>query len=86
MGILGSLFFMNLSNFIEIGSGVMVFFSCGRTRVMQKLLEYLTTPEQVSIAMSALWPVTVALTKDTSGHHVIQHCLKLFSCQDNMVK
>lgn len=54
------------------------------TRVMQKLLEYLTTPEQVSIAMSALWPVTVALTKDTSGHHVIQHCLKLFSCQDNM--
>ena len=53
---------------------------------MQKLLEHLTTPEQVSIAMSALSPITVALTMDASGHHVIEHCLRLFSFEDNMVK
>lgn len=53
---------------------------------MQRILEHLTTPEQVSIAMSALSPITISLSMDTFGHHVIDNCLKLFSFEDNMVK
>ncbi|KAK9270326.1 hypothetical protein L1049_025904 [Liquidambar formosana] len=53
------------------------------TRAVQKLLEHLTTPQQISLVMSALSPGAVALTKDMNGHHVIQHCLKHFSNEDN---
>ncbi|XP_051146961.1 putative pumilio homolog 8, chloroplastic [Andrographis paniculata] len=53
------------------------------TRAMQKLLENLTTPEQKSIAISVLRHVTVDLTNSMSGHHVIQHCMKIFSAEDN---
>ncbi|KAL2490830.1 Pumilio11 [Abeliophyllum distichum] len=50
---------------------------------MQKLLEHLTSPEQKSIAISGISRITVPLTKSLSGHHVIQHCLKFFSNEDN---
>ncbi|GAV84527.1 PUF domain-containing protein [Cephalotus follicularis] len=53
------------------------------TRAVQKLLENLTTQQQISLVMSALSPGAVALTKDMNGHHVIQHCLKHFSQEDN---
>ncbi|KAL2552354.1 Pumilio-like protein 11 [Forsythia ovata] len=53
------------------------------TRAMQKLLEHLTSPEQKSIAISVISCITVPLTKSLSGHHVIQHCLKFFSNEDN---
>ncbi|KAJ4962609.1 hypothetical protein NE237_022548 [Protea cynaroides] len=53
------------------------------TRAVQKLLEHLSTPEQISCVMLALRPGTVILTKDVNGHHVIQHCLQRFSNEDN---
>ncbi|XP_042492994.1 putative pumilio homolog 8, chloroplastic [Macadamia integrifolia] len=53
------------------------------TRAVQKLLEHLNTPEQISCLMLALRPGTVILTKDANGHHVIQHCLQRFSNEDN---
>ncbi|KAI3702358.1 hypothetical protein L6452_28094 [Arctium lappa] len=48
------------------------------TRAMQKLIELLSTVEQRSLILSALRRITVTLTKNTNGHHVIQHCLKSF--------
>ncbi|XP_024959803.1 putative pumilio homolog 8, chloroplastic [Cynara cardunculus var. scolymus] len=48
------------------------------TRAMQKLIELLSTAEQRSLIVSALRRITVTLTKNTNGHHVIQHCLKSF--------
>nr|KYP35250.1 Pumilio isogenyy domain family member 4 [Cajanus cajan] len=53
------------------------------TRAVQKLLEYVTTQEQRNLIMLALCPGIVALTKDSNGLHVIEHCLKLFSNEDN---
>ncbi|XP_042508694.1 putative pumilio homolog 8, chloroplastic [Macadamia integrifolia] len=52
------------------------------TRAVQKLLEHLTTPEQISCVMMALRPGTVILTKDVNGHYVIQNCLQRFSNED----
>lgn len=56
-----------------------------RTRAVQKLLENLTTQEQVSLVSAAIAAGAVALTKDMNGHHVILHCLKHFSAEDNKV-
>ncbi|GLT40174.1 hypothetical protein SLA2020_143270 [Shorea laevis] len=53
------------------------------TRAIQKLLHRLTTPQQISMVMSALSPHAVALTKEMNGHHVILHFLKNFSDEDN---
>ncbi|CAI9104326.1 OLC1v1002974C1 [Oldenlandia corymbosa var. corymbosa] len=48
------------------------------TRAMQKLLGRLITAEQRSLVVSALRRITVTLTKNANGHHVIEHCLKYF--------
>ncbi|KAL8172045.1 hypothetical protein V2J09_023849 [Rumex salicifolius] len=53
------------------------------TRAVQKLLEKLTSPYQIHRFMVALAPGVVDLIKDINGHHVIQHCLKNFSAQQN---
>ncbi|XP_020552057.1 putative pumilio homolog 8, chloroplastic [Sesamum indicum] len=53
------------------------------TRAVQKLIEHVTTAKQRALVVSVLKRVTVALIKDTNGHHVIQHCLKFFSSEDN---
>ncbi|KAL8554656.1 hypothetical protein ACS0TY_002733 [Phlomoides rotata] len=53
------------------------------TRAVQKLLEHLTTQEQRRRIISVLRRITVALTRSMNGHHVIQHCLKFFSIEDN---
>ncbi|XVE55809.1 hypothetical protein DITRI_Ditri03aG0186900 [Diplodiscus trichospermus] len=53
------------------------------SRAVQKLLDKLTTQQQISLVMSALSPGSVALTKDINGHRVIQYCLKNFSDEDN---
>ncbi|KAI3821149.1 hypothetical protein L1987_08706 [Smallanthus sonchifolius] len=45
------------------------------TRAMQKLLENLTDPYQIALAMAALRPGAARLTNDPNGHHVIQYCL-----------
>ncbi|XP_027148787.1 putative pumilio homolog 8, chloroplastic [Coffea eugenioides] len=44
-------------------------------RTMQKLLENLSTPEQISFVISALSPGAVALANDPNGQHVIRYCL-----------
>lgn len=45
------------------------------TRAVQKLIEFLTTPEQIQIATAALNMNAVTLIKDLNGNHVIQKCL-----------
>ncbi|XP_027361256.1 pumilio homolog 12-like [Abrus precatorius] len=49
------------------------------TRSIQKFLEHLKTPEQISTAVFALKRITVRLSKSINGGYVIQQCLKLFS-------
>ncbi|KAK2660179.1 hypothetical protein Ddye_006712 [Dipteronia dyeriana] len=53
------------------------------TRAVQRLMENLNTPQQISLVTAALGNGAVTLTKDMNGHHVIQHCLKYFSDEDN---
>ncbi|KAI3922375.1 hypothetical protein MKX01_006064 [Papaver californicum] len=53
------------------------------TRSLQKLLESLTSGQQITKVMNVLSKGTVELTKDTNGHHVIQQCLKTFSNEEN---
>ncbi|XP_042063608.1 pumilio homolog 12-like isoform X2 [Salvia splendens] len=49
---------------------------------VQKLLEYLTTADQRRFVISVLKRITLPLTKDPNGHHVIQYCLKLFTFEE----
>jgi Pumilio-family RNA binding repeat len=55
------------------------------TRAVQKLLEFLTVPEQIEIVIEALKPDVVMLTKDLNGNHVIQKCLNKLSEDENQV-
>ncbi|MED6132225.1 hypothetical protein PIB30_017302 [Stylosanthes scabra] len=50
---------------------------------VEKLLEYVTNPEQRALIVRGLIPGTVALAKDTHGHRVLMHCLKHFSLEEN---
>lgn len=52
---------------------------------MQKLIEYVTTPEQRTLLVSSLAYITVALVKSSNGSHVIQHCLNYLPIQDTKV-
>lgn len=45
------------------------------TRAVQRMVECLSTPAQVSAVCAALAPAAVALMKDINGNHVIQRCL-----------
>ncbi|KAL7262284.1 hypothetical protein ACSBR1_000628 [Camellia fascicularis] len=53
------------------------------TRAAQRLLEHITSQQQISLVISALCPGAVALATDPNGYHVIQHCLANFSNEDN---
>jgi len=53
------------------------------TRAVQKLIEMLNSPEEVSLATTALRPGVVTLIKDLNGNHVIQRCLQRLSSEDN---
>lgn len=53
------------------------------TRAVQKLIEYLSTPEQIKIVIAALTPNVVTLIKDLNGNHVIQKCLHRLSSENN---
>ncbi|KAL4196792.1 hypothetical protein AMTRI_Chr04g184940 [Amborella trichopoda] len=53
------------------------------TRVVQKLVETLKTPCQISMVVSALEPGIVTLIKDLNGNHVVQRCLECLSNEDN---
>lgn len=49
-----------------------------RARAIQKLLEKLITPQQISFVVSALSPGAFALSTDPNGQHVIHYCVKHF--------
>ncbi|KAG2206110.1 hypothetical protein INT47_003759 [Mucor saturninus] len=53
------------------------------TRAVQKLIEYLSTPQQISMVTDALNANVVTLIKDLNGNHVIQKCLHRLSADDN---
>ncbi|KAL0352110.1 UNVERIFIED_CONTAM: Pumilio9 [Sesamum calycinum] len=52
-------------------------------RAIQKLLEKLITPQQISFVVSALSPGAIALASDPNGQHVIQYCVKQFPGEYN---
>ncbi|KAF2145947.1 uncharacterized protein K452DRAFT_103838 [Aplosporella prunicola CBS 121167] len=45
------------------------------TRALQKMIEYITTPEQINTIIEALRQNVVLLIQDLNGNHVIQKCL-----------
>eukprot|EP01018_Ginkgo_biloba_P035042 Gb_33608 [translate_table: standard] len=53
------------------------------TRAVQKLIETLKTPEQISLVISSLEPGVVTLIKDLNGNHVVQRCLQRLSNEDS---
>ncbi|KAI5060995.1 hypothetical protein GOP47_0023500 [Adiantum capillus-veneris] len=53
------------------------------TRAVQKLIETLTTSEQVSMVTASLRPGVVTLIKDLNGNHVVQRCLQHLSSEDS---
>jgi Mg/Co/Ni transporter MgtE len=53
------------------------------TRAVQRLIEYLSTPEQIKIVTNSLNPNVVTLIKDLNGNHVIQKCLHRLSPENN---
>eukprot|EP01018_Ginkgo_biloba_P014812 Gb_24858 [translate_table: standard] len=53
------------------------------TRAVQKLIEILKTPQQVSMVVSSLKPGVVTLIKDLNGNHVVQRCLQRLSNEDS---
>ncbi|KAK9286587.1 hypothetical protein L1049_014986 [Liquidambar formosana] len=55
------------------------------TRCIQKLLEHLTNRDQISLVVSVLRPFAITLSKNVNGHHVIQHCMKFFTYDDNKI-
>ncbi|KAI3440381.1 PUM-HD domain-containing protein [Psidium guajava] len=54
-------------------------------RSVQKLMNSLTTRWQKNVVMHALAPFMYQLIKNAVGHHVIRHCLKAFSSEDNEI-
>ncbi|KAI4385336.1 hypothetical protein MLD38_003376 [Melastoma candidum] len=46
------------------------------TRVVQKIVEILKAPEQLSVLVSSLRPNILTLMKNANGTHVAQHCLR----------
>ncbi|ORY74336.1 armadillo-type protein [Protomyces lactucae-debilis] len=52
------------------------------TRAVQKMIEFLHTPEQIKLATSALNANAVLLIKDLNGNHVIQKCLNRLNSEE----
>ncbi|KAI9319721.1 armadillo-type protein [Dichotomocladium elegans] len=51
------------------------------TRAVQRLIEFLSTPQQIHAVTVALDPNVVTLIKDLNGNHVIQKCLHRLSAE-----
>ncbi|KAI8984057.1 armadillo-type protein [Mycotypha africana] len=49
------------------------------TRAVQRMIEFLTLPEQINKTIEALAPNVVTLIKDINGNHVVQKCLHKLS-------
>jgi hypothetical protein len=52
------------------------------TRALQKMIEFISTPEQIQIITEALRWEVVPLIQDLNGNHVIQKCLNHLSPED----
>ncbi|XP_051132486.1 putative pumilio homolog 13 [Andrographis paniculata] len=52
------------------------------TRAVQKLIELLTTRQQIAMIIPILKAGFLTLIKDLNGNHVIQRCLECFSYED----
>ncbi|KAI9863830.1 MAG: hypothetical protein M1813_003482 [Trichoglossum hirsutum] len=55
------------------------------TRALQKMIEFISTPEQVQTIIHALQDKVVALIQDLNGNHVIQKCLNRLSAEDAQI-
>ena len=55
------------------------------TRALQKMIEHLSTPEQIQTVIAALKDHVVELIQDLNGNHVIQKCLNRLVSQDFQV-
>ncbi|XP_025798154.1 putative pumilio homolog 10 [Panicum hallii] len=53
------------------------------TRAVQKLIETVTTREQIVLITLALQPAFMELVNDPNGNHVIQKCLTNFGAEEN---
>lgn len=53
------------------------------TRAVQKLIETLSSEEEIELTTKALRPGVVTLIKDLNGNHVVQRCLQRLSAEDN---
>ncbi|KAK4580310.1 hypothetical protein LTR86_000513 [Recurvomyces mirabilis] len=49
------------------------------TRALQKMIEFITTPEQIEIIIDSLRMEVVPLIQDLNGNHVVQKCLNHLS-------
>ncbi|WBW71089.1 pumilio family RNA-binding protein Puf4 [Schizosaccharomyces osmophilus] len=72
------------STFVQIIAPklVPISFNMHGTRALQKIIDLVSSPDQVSCIVDALRPNVVMLTKDLNGNHVIQKCLNKFSHED----
>jgi hypothetical protein len=52
------------------------------TRALQKMIEFISTPEQTQTVIHALEDHVVELVQDLNGNHVIQKCLNRLSAED----
>ena len=52
------------------------------TRALQKMIEYLSTREQIEMVIEALNGKVVELIQDLNGNHVIQKCLNRLMAED----
>ena len=55
------------------------------TRALQKMIEFVSTPEQIRTVINALNGQVVDLIQDLNGNHVIQKCLNRLSPNDAQV-
>lgn len=53
--------------------------------MVQKLIEMVSTKEQISLVKSALKPGFLSLVRELNGNHVISSCLKFLGPNDNKV-
>lgn len=56
------------------------------TRALQKMIDFIETPEQIQTVINALNNQVVDLIQDLNGNHVIQKCLNKLDAQDAEVR
>lgn len=56
-----------------------------RAKSVQKLMDKLDSPQQISFVVASLVPGAVVLATDCKGQHIIQHCVRRFPEEYNKV-